>query len=294
MKLEPECIGCLFNQILQAFRLLRPDISQEIVITAQKRLMSYLINFKLDESASPILGKVTYNIVSDLMKDNDPYHALKIEYNNLVLKKFDQIMEVIEEAEDPLKEAILASALGNTIDFASQHDIDIVSDLKNILVKDLVINDYLDFRKSLESTNHLLIIGDNAGEIVFDKILIITLKKYYPDLEIVYAVRSAPIINDVTIDDAKLINLTDLIQVIEANDAPGIIISETSNKFKKHFFKKNGVILSKGQGNFESLLDIQITDKSVYYLMKIKCNLMERIFKAKIGDLIFKRKTNGF
>jgi uncharacterized protein with ATP-grasp and redox domains len=275
LKLEPECVGCLFNQVVKAFELLEPKIPKEIIITAQKRLMEYLLNFDIKTNASPLLGKITYNIIAELINNKDPYHDLKIQYNNLMLEYYDRIMEIIKNAKDPLFKAILASALGNTIDFASQHDIDIISDLKKFTIENLVI---------------LLIIGDNAGEIVFDKILIIFIKKYYPDLEIAYAVRSAPIINDVTIEDAKFINLTDLVQVVEANDAPGIILSDTSAAFKEHFFKEDGVILSKGQGNFESLYDMNNPDKEVYYLLKAKCNLMERIFRVKIGDLIFKKK----
>ncbi len=294
MKLEPECIGCLFNQMLKAFRLLQPDFSREIIIEAQKALLGYLIDFDINQKAAPFLGKITYNIISELLKIKDPYHDLKMQSNNLVLEFFDEIMEIIYNAENPLFKAVLASALGNTIDFASQHEMDVISDLKNFAIENLVINDYVKFQKSLEKATHLLIIGDNAGEIVFDKILIIVLKKYYPDLEIVYSVRSAPIINDATLEDAKFINLTELVHVIESNDAPGVILDEATDEFKKHFFKNNGVVLSKGQGNFESLYGIEIPQKQIYYLLKAKCNLMERIFGVKIGDLIFKKKNEDF
>jgi uncharacterized protein with ATP-grasp and redox domains len=294
MKLEPECIGCLFNQILKAFKLLKPDFSRKVIIKAQKELMEYLINFDIEQRAANYLGKITYNIISDLLNDNDPYYNLKMQYNSLVMKHSGEIVKIIESANDPLSKAILASALGNTIDFASQHEIDIINDVYNFAIEDLVINDYVKFRKSLDNTTHLLILGDNAGEIVFDKILILILKKYYPDLVIVYSVRSTPIINDATLEDAKFISLTDLVEVIESNDAPGIILSEATEKFKKHFFKENGVILSKGQGNFESLYGMEIPQKEVYYLLKAKCNLMERIFRVKIGDLIFKKKNKDF
>ncbi|MFX0040541.1 MAG: DUF89 domain-containing protein [Promethearchaeota archaeon] len=294
MKLEPECIGCLFNQMLKAFKLLQPDFSRNIIIKAQKKLMEYLINFDMTQKAAPYLGKVTYNIISDLLNNEDPYQDLKIQYNRLVLEFFDDIMKVIDDAEDPLSKAILASALGNTIDFASQHELDILSDLKKFAIEDFVINDFVKFKRSLENATNLLILGDNAGEIVFDKILIMILRKSYPDLEIVYSVRSAPIINDATIEDAKFISLTELVEVVESNDAPGIILSEATEVFREHFFKKKGVILSKGQGNFESLYGMEIPQKKVYYLLKVKCNLMERIFNAKVGDLIFKKKIKGF
>ena len=72
---------------------------------------------------------------------------------------------------------------------------------------------------------------------------------------------------------------------------PGIDIETSSEEFKEIFLKQDTLVLSKGQGNFESLYDLELPEKEIYYLMKVKCNLMERIFKAKIGDLIFKKKT---
>ncbi|MFX1314820.1 MAG: DUF89 domain-containing protein [Promethearchaeota archaeon] len=294
MKLEPECIGCLFNQVLRAFKLLRPSIPNDLIIATQKKLMEYLINIDLNKSASPIIGKVAYNLVSEALGIIDPYSSLKDEYNRLALEYYDDTKKIIDQAKDSLFEAIIVAALGNTIDFASQHKIDFITDLKNFSPKNLKINDYAKFRKSLEKSENLLIIGDNAGEIVFDKLLISTIKEFYPDLQIVYSVRSAPIINDVTIEDAKFIGLTELIKVIESCPTPGIDIESTTDEFKKHFYLKGGVILSKGQGNFESLYQMDIPKKDTYYLLKAKCNLMERIFHVKIGDLIFKKKTAKF
>ena len=294
MKLEPECVGCLFNQLLKAFELLRPNISCEVILKAQKKLMKYLLNLDVKKNAAPIVGKRLYNLVADFLGERDPYRLLKEEFNRLALKHYDEVNKLIESSEDPLFKAIIVAALGNTIDFASQHKIDFISDLKNFTREKLVINDFTKFKESLENTDHLLIIGDNAGEIVFDKLLVLTIKRKYPDLEIVYSVRSAPIINDATIEDAKFIGLTDIVLVIESSSTPGIDITTSCKEFKEHFYQNGGVILSKGQGNFESLHGMEIPGKDVYYLLKVKCNLMERIFEAKIGDLIFKKKTKGF
>jgi len=294
MKLEPECIGCLFDQILKAFKLLKPDISREIIISAQKRFMKHLINIDINKNSAPILGKIVYTIVAEVLGERDPYNSLKKRYNRLALQYYEEVKNLVENSKDALYKAILIAALGNTIDFASQHDINFISDIKNFEKKKFIINDYKKFKESLEKTNHLLIIGDNCGEIVFDKLLIITIKKSYPDLKIVYSVRGAPIINDATIEDAKFVGITELVQVVESSHSPGVDIATSPKEFKKHFFKEKGVILSKGQGNFESLYGMEIPQKDVYYLLKAKCNLMERIFGVKIGDLIFKKKTQGF
>ena len=290
MKLEPECVGCIFNQVLKALKLLQPNISREKIISAQKKLMRLLLNFDIHTNISPILGKVAYSIISEVLDKEDPYENLKEEYNKLVLENYEEIKVLIENAKDPLFQAITASAIGNTIDFASQHEIDLINDIKNYNQENLIINDYLAFKKSLKNARSLLIIGDNAGEIVFDKLLIVTIKNFYPDLEIIYSVRESPIINDATMVDAKFIGLTDIVQVIESSATPGVDIVSSPEEFILYFNQKGTVILSKGQGNFESLYDLELPRHEIYYLMKVKCNLMERIFGAKIGDLIFKKR----
>ena len=294
MKLEPECVGCIFNQVLKALKLLRPNISREEIISAQKKLMGLLQNFDIHANISPLLGKVAYGIISEVLEEEDPYKNLKEEYNQLVLENYEEVKTLIENAVDPLFQAIIVSAIGNTIDFAGQHEIDLITDIKNYDQEDLVINDYSAFKKSLSNAKSLLIIGDNAGEIVFDKLLIVTIMNFYPDLEIIYSVRESPIINDATMVDAKFIGLTDLVHVVESSATPGVHMDSSSVEFKNYFHQKGTVILSKGQGNFESLYGIEFSGKEIYYLMKVKCNLMERLFKAKIGDLIFKQKTADY
>jgi len=256
--------------------------------------MEYLINFDLEKRASPIIGKVAYNLVSEALGVKDPYASIKKQYNKLALQFYDEARNIVTNAEDPLFEAIIVAALGNTIDFGTSHKIDFIHDIKNFTPDKLAINDYETFKQSLLDTDHLLILLDNAGEIVFDKLLVETMLKTFPELEIICSVRSAPIINDATLEDAKFVGLTDLVQVIEASGSPGIDLPTTTDEFKKHFFLKDGVILSKGQGNFESLHGMEIPNKELYYLLKAKCSLMVRLFSVKEGHIIFKRKTENF
>ncbi|MHA1477114.1 MAG: damage-control phosphatase ARMT1 family protein [Promethearchaeota archaeon] len=294
MKLEPECIGCLFNQILRAFRLLRPDIPREVVLDTQRTFMDYLMNLDMDKEASLIIGKTAYTLVAEALGVSDPYASMKKKQNQLALQFYDEAKKIVNNAKDPLFEAIIVAALGNTIDLGTQHKIDVINDIKTFTPDKFAINDYETFKQSLLGANHLLILLDNAGEIVFDKLLVETMLKTFPELKIICSVRSAPIINDATLEDARFIGLTDLVQVIEASGTPGIDLPTTKEEFKKHFFLKDGVILSKGQGNFESLYGMEIPDKEVYYLLKVKCSLMERLFSVKEGNIIFKKKTENF
>lgn len=294
MQLEPECIGCLFNQMLRAFKLVKPDISREKVISAQKKLMEYLIEVDINDIASPIIGKTAYGLVAETLDIKDPYYDLKKRYNKIALEFYEEARNIVKKAKDPLLKALIISALGNTVDMATQHKIEFIDDMKTFSGEEFAINDYTLFKTSLENTEHLLILGDNCGEIVFDKLLIETIQNVLPELEIIYSVRSAPVINDVTLDDAQMIGLDKIVKVIESSPTPGIDLNTSTEEFRQYFYKKGGIILSKGQGNFESLYKLPIPQKEVYYLLKAKCVLMERIFQLSIGDLIFKRKTEDF
>lgn len=294
MILEPECLGCLITQIYKALKMLKPDISNERIIETQRKMMKYFVETDVLHKPGPLIGKKTYALVSETLDNQDPYKEIKHEYNQIALDYYDEAKEIVISAEDPLFEAIAASALGNTIDFAAHHDVDLINDIKTFSTDNLKINDIPAFRESLKDAEQLLILGDNTGEIVFDKILIETLQELYPDLEIVFSVRETPIINDATMEDAEFVGITDLVKVIEAPGTPGVEMSVASEEFKKYFYDEKGVILSKGQGNFESLYQVDVPNKDVYYLLKAKCSLMERIFNVSLGDLIFKKKTDGF
>jgi hypothetical protein len=272
----------------------QPEISREKVISAQKKLMEYLIEVDINDTASPIIGKTAYGLVAETLGIKDPYYDLKKRYNKIALEFYEEARNIINEAKDPLLRALIISALGNTVDLATQHKIEFIDDMKTFSGDEFAINDYTHFKPSLKNTEHLLILGDNCGEIVFDKLLIETIQKLLPELEIIYSVRSAPVINDVTLDDAEMIGLDKIVKVIESSPTPGVDLSTSTEEFRHYFYEKGGMILSKGQGNFESLYKLPIPQKEVYYLLKAKCVLMERIFQLSIGDLIFKRKTDDF
>ncbi|MEJ2251329.1 MAG: ARMT1-like domain-containing protein [Candidatus Lokiarchaeota archaeon] len=291
MKLEPICVGCLFNQVYKTLKLLKSDVSKKVIIDTQKKLMKFLLESNLNDLSAPLIGKYVYELVGDVLNEKDPFREHKKEYNKLALKYYDELKRLIQNSKNPLFKSIIVSALGNTIDFASQHKIDIVKDLKKFSKKDLIINDFPKFEEALTRKIVLVILLDNAGEIVFDKILIETLIDKYPQLEIICAVRTTPIINDATIEDAEYVNLTSIVKVIDSSPAPGIDFSNLSEDLEKLLYNEKVIILSKGQGNFETLYDVELPNLDIFYLLKAKCELMEEIFNVKIGKLIFKKKS---
>jgi len=294
MKLQPECMGCFFNQIMKVLRLLNHNVSNIEILEVQRKLLEYLLTIDFNSLETPLIGKKAYEIIADFLQSSDPFYALKEQTNDLMLQHYDELKGSVLNSDDPLFQAIITSAFANSIDFASQHEIELIDDLKDFILERLVINDYLKFIEDISNAQYLLIIGDNSGEIVLDKLLIEIIKKTHPKLGIIYTVRSAPIINDVTLIDAKYVGLDKIVKIIESSPTPGVNFETATEEFKRTFFMADTVILSKGQGNFESLYGIDLPDQDLYYLFMAKCNLMERILGAKIGQLIFMKKSLNF
>jgi len=141
-------------------------------------------------------------------------------------------------------------------------------------------------KEDLKSAKSLLYIGDNCGEIVLDKLFI----KHIEVANIYFAVRSSPVINDITIDDALMVGMDKIAKIITTGDnAPGAVWESTSNEFKQ-VFNKADVIISKGQGNLEGLIDVP---GNIYFLFVSKCDLIARRVGAKKGDFIVKQSSNS-
>jgi len=163
-------------------------------------------------------------------------------------------------------------------------DTDIEQIIKNCLTKDFDKSQLNEFRDYVQQAQKILYITDNAGEIVFDKLLI----EQLPLEKVTVAVRGKPIINDATIEDAKFVGLTEMVEVIDnGSDAPGTILKTCSENFKEQFNSAD-LIIAKGQGNYETLSE---SDKNIFFILKVKCPVIARNIGCQIGEMILK-KTN--
>ena len=142
-----------------------------------------------------------------------------------------------------------------------------------------------DFKKEGAAAESILYLADNAGEIVFDKILI---EQLGPE-KIKLAVKGGPVINDATIEDVEETGLTDLVRVISnGNDAPGTILGLCSEEFR-HSFEEADLIIAKGQGNYESLSDF---DKNIFFLLKAKCPVVANHLGCEVGSTVLHSQNN--
>lgn len=282
MKTYFDCIPCFFRQALNACQI--ADLDDEV-----KRLVLNELGRKLPEmdiqSSPPHLAIAVYRLVEQYA-GMDPFKNEKKKANRIALGIYPRLIEIIKKSSDPLVTGLKISAVGNIIDLgASDFDIekfDIIREINEHLIKDFYAADLDKFKSDLKTARSILYIGDNAGEIVFDKALIGLLREWKK--EITFAVRGKPVINDVTMEDADQVNMNDFAQVVDSGvPAPGCILELCSPGFQ-NIFNQADLVISKGQGNFEALDD---AERSIYFLFKVKCRVLSKNLSIPQNSMVF-------
>ncbi len=280
MKTYLECIPCFVAQTLRAGRLATSDeyILKELLDEVGGMIKSIPLDSTPVEIASGIYKKIReITGVLDVFKEKKHQHIQE------ALLLLPQMRERVLRSADPLLTAIRMAIAGNVIDLGMSKEFDMVHDIEIILHQDFALFDYDLFKHELNKTDNILYLGDNAGESVFDRLLIEQLKK-----PVIYAVRGVPIINDVTMDDAVDSGLDQVAQIISSGTpAPGTILSLCNESFVEQF-NKTGLIISKGQGNYEGL---STTSKLVFFLLKAKCPVIAKDLGVKEDDIVLKASS---
>ena len=277
MKTYLDCIPCFMQQALRAGRLVTSDEKKLKEILDKTGDMVKNVSMQATPAET---GMMVYQIVREVTGINDPYKDIKQQHLKETKSIYPKLEQIVKNSDDRLLTAIKIAIAGNIIDLGVNRKFDIVSDVKSIMEQDFAILDYDAFKKQLEKTKEILYIGDNVGESVFDKILIKELKK-----PVKYAVRSIPIINDVTMEDAIASGLDEIAELIDSGcKSPGVILNQSTDEFLETF-NSSGLVISKGQGNFEGLSDC---NRQVFFLLKTKCPIISNHIGVEDGSIIFK------
>ena len=286
MKASFDCIPCMIRQTIDAARL--GTASEDLQRQVLNQVLAHLqqVDYQL---APPEIGKQIFKIIHDLTGCSDPYRDLKLRYNKFALQHYDSLKHQVYLNEDPVLLAAKLAVLGNLPDWAGDAgSTQIEQILQNARSQKFSIDDYYYFLQDLSTRRNILYLADNAGEIVFDKLFIEVLQRFYPErsFNFTVVVRSAPIINDATMEDARLINLEKVALVIENGDgSPATVLHRVSAEMKA-FFTQSDLIISKGQGNWETLHQEK---KLIYFLLKVRCPLIGDVLEVAEGSLVFKR-----
>ena len=270
MKTKPECLSCFIRQMDRVAD--RFGASDKIKKEAAGRINKFLEIADLD-LPPPYLSEGIYRIITDSVGKTDPYRSIKKSQNDKVLSMEKRITGAIKRSNDPVMTAVKYSIAANTIDFGAQEiNDDVEKAIKLIADTQLPQPAVERFFNDLRSADKAAFVLDNAGEIVFDKILIETIKESF-DIEFTAVVRGGPIINDVTIDDAKYVGIDQYAEIVEASyAAPGALARKDERL--KNLFDDSDLIISKGQGNFESLSESRWR---VYFLFLAKCDVVAEL-----------------
>lgn len=285
MKVHFECVPCLLRQASDATKLGSVDASSRE--DALRAVMDYLSKERWDKTA-PELATNVHRIIKRATGNSDPYKELKEKYNRAALSFHEKLTSVVAASDDPLLTASKPAITGNVIDFGPRTDVDLEKEIENGLNSSLVINDIDKLKELLVSGSRnrkVLYLADNAGETVFDRILVEELLKNRA--EVTYAVKDAPILNDATFHDAETAGITEITNVISIGaDCTGVLFEECSPAFLDEF-ESSDCVISKGQGNYESLSDIK--HKEIFFLLKVKCPIIAEDIGAETGSAILKR-----
>ncbi len=284
-----DCIPCFYRQALEAARITGAnEIIQKKIIDELSQLIP---NFSLDANP-PEMGRTIYTLVREMTGVKDPFKEIKENSNKFALKLYPKFKQEIKNSEDKLLTAIKLSIAGNVIDYGVKNSLNVEEEINEIFNKDFKSNNenikavfrYQEFKEILSKVNHVIYLADNAGEVVFDRLLIEELIEELGK-QVIYVVRDKPIINDALIEDAIFCGINKVAKITSSgSDAPGTIMKYCSSEFIE-LYQNAKLIISKGQGNYESLSE---EDKSIFFLFKAKCPVIAKDIGCEVGDMVLK------
>jgi uncharacterized protein with ATP-grasp and redox domains len=273
------CFARAFEQLLE-----KENISMEAKNSFTCE-MAGLYNKCQDNFSAPAFSRALHTILKRYSDNPDPYTEAKRQSNDLVLGMYPGLKNQILLSDNSFDTALRLAIAGNIIDFAISTDFDLQATINQVLRSDFAIDHSAELKQALSKAKTVLYLGDNSGEIVFDKLFI----EYIMHPNLYYAVRGAPVINDATMEDANYIGMDTVTHVISNGyDAPSTVVEHCSTEFKE-LFNRADVIVSKGQGNLEGLLGR--TSKEVYFLLMVKCDVIANALQVKKGDFVVKKNV---
>jgi len=284
MKIFFDCIPCFIRQALDSARLATPDEAvQERVLREALRAGA-----EMDlRQTPPAMGQRIHRAIREFTGQADPYREIKDWSNRIALTLYPRLRTWVDDSNRPMETAIRLVIAGNVIDFG------VNSHLSETQVRESITHalsaplngDVEGFCSALSGADRILYLADNAGEIVFDRLLI----EQLPPGKVTVAVKGFPAINDATLADAEVAGIQQVAEVIDnGSDAPGTILDDCSESFRDRFDKAD-LIIAKGQGNYETLSEV---DKNIYFLLKAKCPVIARDIGCLEGAMILEHSKS--
>lgn len=291
MKTSRQCVPCFLKQAYDAagFAGASDTVKKQILRSLAQEIRKF--DFALCPSE---MGRTLYALVRKTTRQDDPFKQTKEKSNRLALALYPRLKEKVRASPDRLLTAVELAIAGNIIDYGVNGALDVQRELERIFAQERKtirgerkgLFEYDLFKQALDSAKQILYIGDNTGEVVFDRILIEELCHHKK--EVTFVVKGAPIINDALKEDALFCGIDKSARIISSGcDAPGTILKHCSARFRS-VFQKAELIISKGQGNFEALDGLK---RPIFFLLRAKCPVLAGHLGCKLGDVILRNSS---
>jgi uncharacterized protein with ATP-grasp and redox domains len=280
MKTQYDCIPCLVRQASEALAMVVEDKKQREQIMRQ--LLAQIASAKWT-GTPPALAQLLHRTIREMTANKDPYISIKHEMNRIASELIPRRREMIKNSDNPHELAVRLAIVGNLLDSGAKTQIsakELPQHLERLIVQELR-GDAENLFSAAERADNILYLADNAGEVYFDRLLLEVL----PTKKIIFAVKGSPVINDATMEDAVAAGIHEIARIISnGSDAPGTILDDTSHEFKA-CFERADLIISKGQGNYETLSDSR---KSICFLLAVKCPVIAKHIGEPAGRMVVK------
>jgi damage-control phosphatase, subfamily I len=256
---------------------------ENISIEAKSNFTNDMIGLYQDtreKFSAPEFARELHRMLRIHTLNPDAYKEVKKENNDQAILMLPELEKILQSSEDPFDTALRLAIAGNIIDFAVSDNFNLEATINKSLNTEFAIEHTLQLKKAIKNAKTVLYLGDNAGEIVFDKLFIKTIMHS----NLTYVVRGAPVINDATMEDAEYVGMQKLVNVISNGyDAPSTIVKKSNKQFQQHF-KEADLIISKGQGNLEGLAPLN--DDRIFFLLMVKCEVIADFLKVEKGSQV--------
>ncbi|HVJ49891.1 damage-control phosphatase ARMT1 family protein [Desulfitobacterium sp.] len=284
MKVVLECIPCYMKQVINT--VAQTKCSEEKTRQIMYQILPMIP--ELDPVETPAVNStLVLRKINELLEIPDPFKKAKRESNELALSLLPQLRKRIRESLDPFYTACQISVAGNIIDLGIITDYDIEETLRESLAKNFTRDDSAEFKERLRTAREVLILGDNSGEIAFDKLLAEELRK--SGVRVTFVVKGQSILNDATLEDALQVGIDEVAEVItNGNGYLGTVVQERSKELIEAM-ERADLIISKGQANYESLESTPEAGKKTYFLLRAKCEIVAKNLGVDLGSMVFAR-----
>jgi len=284
MQIDEACVSCIINQSVKVADAINADTKLTKELTSTITTMSKEFSY---ENNPPEIAADVYEKMAQIANKTDLYDEIKALSTQKALSFVPLLTTRLTNAEDKLLVATKIAVAGNVIDLAAEVEFDLKEELHKIFDTEFAHNDFDAMKQELARAKKVVILGDNVGEHIFDYMFTQTLLSLYPNAEYAYFVRGNPIINDVTMKEAKEAAFDKLCELVDSGvNTPGFAYTRASS-YAQELFDNADVVISKGMGNYECLSDAHRAN--IFFLLKVKCEVVASSLGKNVGDIICKQ-----